>query len=44
MVLARPLMPRKVATLIRRHGVALWLRKAPVAQRTPRNAGGQLHG
>ncbi len=44
MVLARPLLPQRVSGLIRRHGVALWLRKAPVTARTPQNAGGQLHG
>jgi uncharacterized protein len=44
LVLARPLLPQRVSALIRRHGVALWLRKAAVAPRTPQNAGGQLHG
>ncbi|HKN52849.1 MAG TPA: DUF1365 domain-containing protein [Amycolatopsis sp.] len=44
MLLARPLLPQRVSALIRRHGIALWLRKAPVAPRTPQNAGGQLHG
>ncbi len=44
LVLARPLLPQRVSALIRRHGVALWLRKAAVLPRTPQNAGGQLHG
>ncbi|WP_326951599.1 DUF1365 domain-containing protein [Amycolatopsis sp. NBC_01307] len=44
LVLARPLLPQRVSALIRRHGIALWLRKAPVIPRTPQNAGGQLHG
>lgn len=44
LVLARPLLPQRVTALIRRHGVALWLRKATVVPRTPQNAGGQLHG
>ena len=44
MVLARPLLPQRVSGLIRRHGVALWLRKAPITARTPQNAGGQLDG
>jgi DUF1365 family protein len=44
LVLARPLLPQRVAALIRRHGVTLWLRKAAVVPRTPQNAGGQLHG
>ncbi|SFW76644.1 hypothetical protein SAMN04489730_4167 [Amycolatopsis australiensis] len=41
---AWPLFPQRVSALIRRHGVALWLRKAAVAPRTPQNAGGQPHG
>ncbi|WP_326837982.1 DUF1365 domain-containing protein [Amycolatopsis rhabdoformis] len=44
LVLGRPLQPQRVAALIRRHGVALWLRKAPVATRTPQNSSGALHG
>lgn len=44
LVLGRPLQPQRVAALIRRHGVALWLRKAPVAARTPQNSSGALHG
>lgn len=45
-VLSRPLLPRRVTALIRRHGVTLWLRKAPVAKRTQDtgNAGGRPHG
>lgn len=35
MVLARPLLPQRVSALIRKHGVALWLRKAPMTRRTP---------
>lgn len=44
LVLGRPLQPQRVAALIRRHGVALWLRKAPVATRTPQNSSGARHG
>ncbi|HEY3464901.1 MAG TPA: DUF1365 domain-containing protein [Amycolatopsis sp.] len=44
LVLGRPLLPQRVSALIRRHGVALWLRKAALTPRTPQNAGGQLHG
>jgi hypothetical protein len=33
MVLRRPLMPQRVAVLIRRHGIALWLRRVPVVAR-----------
>ncbi|MEV0067634.1 DUF1365 domain-containing protein [Amycolatopsis sp. NPDC050768] len=44
LVLGRPLQPQRVAALIRRHGVTLWLRKAPVATRTPQNSSGALHG
>jgi DUF1365 family protein len=44
MLLARPLVPQQVSALIRKHGVALWLRKAPLAPRTPETAGGQLNG
>ncbi|MFI5612906.1 DUF1365 domain-containing protein [Amycolatopsis sp. NPDC051903] len=44
LVLGRPLQPQRVAALIRRHGVALWLRKAPMVARTPQNSTGALHG
>ncbi len=47
-VLARPLVPQRIALLIRRHGVALWARGAavttPTTLTTPRVAGGKLHG
>ncbi|WP_424186058.1 DUF1365 domain-containing protein [Actinokineospora sp. G85] len=33
MVLRRPLMPHRVTALIRRHGIALWLRRVPVVRR-----------
>lgn len=33
--LTRPLMPHRVSALIRRHGVALWLRGLPVVPRPP---------
>jgi hypothetical protein len=33
MVLRRPLMPQRVAALIRWHGIALWLRRVPVVPR-----------
>jgi len=44
MLLARPLVPQQVAALIRKHGIVLWLRKAPLAPRTPETVGGQLNG
>lgn len=44
LVLARPPLPWRVPVLIRRHGIALWLRKAPVTPRQPQTAGGQPHG
>lgn len=31
----RPVMPQRVSALIRRHGLALWLRRVPVVPRTP---------
>jgi DUF1365 family protein len=43
-VLGRPLQPRRVSALIRRHGITLWRRKAAIAARTPSNSGGQLNG
>lgn len=33
--LTRPLMPHRVSALIRRHGIALWLRGMPVVPRGP---------
>lgn len=33
--LRHPLAPRRVAALIRRHGISLWLRRAPRYRRTP---------
>jgi DUF1365 family protein len=44
MLLSRPLLPQRVSALIRKHGVALWLRKAPLVPRTPETVGGQLNG
>jgi hypothetical protein len=35
MVARRPLMPQWVSAQIRRHGIALWLRRVPVVPRTP---------
>jgi DUF1365 family protein len=35
-VLNRPLVTRLVSTLIRRHGIALWLRRVPIVRRPPR--------
>ncbi|WP_033292336.1 DUF1365 domain-containing protein [Amycolatopsis jejuensis] len=43
-LLGRPLQPQRVAALIRRHGLALWRRKAPIAARTGQNTAGALHG
>lgn len=34
-VFGRPLMPQRVSALIRRHGLALWLRRVPVVPRVP---------
>jgi DUF1365 family protein len=36
LLLTRPLMPHRVSALIRRHGIALWLRRVPIVPRTPR--------
>ncbi|MDN5859507.1 MAG: DUF1365 domain-containing protein [Pseudonocardia sp.] len=33
MLLRRPLMPQRTSALIRRHGIALWLRRVPVVPR-----------
>ncbi|PWW56919.1 hypothetical protein DFQ13_110121 [Actinokineospora spheciospongiae] len=33
MALRRPLMPQRVSALIRRHGIALWARRVPIARR-----------
>jgi DUF1365 family protein len=44
LLLVRPLVPHQVSALIRKHGVALWLRKAPLAPRSPESVGGQLNG
>jgi hypothetical protein len=35
LLLTRPLMPQRVSALIRRHGIALWVRGVPVAPRSP---------
>lgn len=35
LLLTRPLMPQRVAVAIRRHGIALWLRRVPLAPRRP---------
>jgi DUF1365 family protein len=37
-VLRRPLMPQRVSTLIRMHGVWLWLRRVPASRRPPHHA------
>lgn len=34
-VVNRPLVTRMVSALIRRHGIALWLRRVPIVRRTP---------
>ncbi|RSM90544.1 DUF1365 domain-containing protein [Kibdelosporangium aridum] len=34
-VLNRPLVTRLISALIRRHGIALWLRRVPIVRRTP---------
>lgn len=34
MLLTRPLMPQRVAASIRRHGIALWLRRIPIVPRS----------
>ena len=39
-LLRRPLMPQRVSTLIRVHGVWLWLRRLPVVPRQPRRPDG----
>ncbi|MDT7724643.1 MAG: uncharacterized protein QOI21_1219 [Actinomycetota bacterium] len=44
MLLSRPLLPQRVSALIRKHGVVLWLRKAPLTPRAPEAVGGQLNG
>ena len=33
--LTQPLMPQRVAALIRLHGIRLWLRRLPVVRRRP---------
>ncbi|GAA3568283.1 DUF1365 domain-containing protein [Amycolatopsis ultiminotia] len=43
-LLGSPLQPQRVAALIRRHGIALWRRKAPIAARTAHATAGALHG
>jgi uncharacterized protein len=35
MVSRRPLMPQRVSALIRKHGIALWLRRVPIVPRVP---------
>ena len=35
MLLRRPFMPQRTSVLIRRHGIALWLRRLPVVPRPP---------
>jgi DUF1365 family protein len=44
LLITRPFMPHRVSALIRRHGVRLWLKKAPLTPRTPQIAGGRLDG
>jgi len=34
MLLRRPLMPQRVSALIRRHGIALYLRRLPIVPRS----------
>ncbi|WP_091291897.1 DUF1365 domain-containing protein [Amycolatopsis xylanica] len=34
LLLARPLLPQRVSALIRKHGVTLWLKKAPLIRET----------
>lgn len=36
-VLRRPLMPQRTSALIRRHGIALWLRRLPIVARPTRH-------
>ncbi|RJQ81093.1 DUF1365 domain-containing protein [Amycolatopsis panacis] len=43
-LLGRPLQPQRVSALIRRHGVALWRRNAPMTARTGTNTAGVLNG
>jgi hypothetical protein len=35
LLLRRPLLPQRVSTLIRAHGIVLWLRRIPIVPRTP---------
>lgn len=42
-LLGRPFQPQRVAALIRRHGVALWRRRAPITARTAHDTGA-CHG
>ncbi|MGH3516312.1 MAG: DUF1365 domain-containing protein [Haloechinothrix sp.] len=35
MLTSRPLVPQRVSALIRRHGIALWLRRLPIVPREP---------
>ncbi|MGC7100504.1 DUF1365 domain-containing protein [Amycolatopsis lurida] len=44
MLLARPFVPQRVTALIRKHGVALWLRRAPMPKVTPAGRLGGLNG
>jgi DUF1365 family protein len=34
LLLTRPLMPQRVSALIRRHGIALYLRRLPIVPRS----------
>ncbi|MBB4682804.1 DUF1365 family protein [Amycolatopsis jiangsuensis] len=43
-LLGRPLQSQRVAALIRRHGIALWRRKAAMTPRTRQNTAGALNG
>jgi hypothetical protein len=35
LLLRRPLLPQRIAALIRAHGIVLWLRRVPIVPRTP---------
>ncbi|MGH3451290.1 MAG: DUF1365 domain-containing protein [Haloechinothrix sp.] len=43
MVLRRPLVPQRVSALIRRHGIALWLRRVPIVPRKPHGHQEAIH-
>ncbi|MBK1787758.1 DUF1365 domain-containing protein [Prauserella cavernicola] len=39
LLLRRPLVPQRVSLLIRKHGIALWLRRVPIVPRRPATSG-----